>query len=127
MYMGCIFCEIVKGTSPCYKIRETDNAMAILDINPDAKGHALVISKSHCDDISGADKTTLFDMIFLSQWLVDSLRKNFRVTNIQIQSWQGPGVQRPRHFHIHVCPEDGEERFVPSPNYFKQTLEKFLK
>ncbi|MBN1324291.1 MAG: HIT family protein [Methanotrichaceae archaeon] len=43
----CIFCKIVEGTEKAHVIYEDDLCMAILDINPFAMGHALVIPKRH--------------------------------------------------------------------------------
>ena len=44
---NCAFCKIVAGTAPAYRIHEDEQSLAILDINPYAKGHVLVISKRH--------------------------------------------------------------------------------
>jgi histidine triad (HIT) family protein len=44
---GCVFCDIVAGKAPAYRILETDSALVILDIQPLAKGHCLVLSKRH--------------------------------------------------------------------------------
>jgi histidine triad (HIT) family protein len=43
----CIFCDIVAGKATSYKIYEDDLSLCILDINPWAKGHCLVIPKRH--------------------------------------------------------------------------------
>jgi histidine triad (HIT) family protein len=43
----CIFCKIVKGEIPCYKIAENDDFLAFLDISQMTKGHTLVIPKKH--------------------------------------------------------------------------------
>jgi len=43
----CVFCEIVKGKAPAYKICEDELSLCLLDINPFAQGHCLVISKRH--------------------------------------------------------------------------------
>ncbi len=43
----CIFCKIVKGEIPSYKIYEDENFYSFLDINPASKGHVLVIPKDH--------------------------------------------------------------------------------
>ena len=42
-----IFCKIVKGKIPAYKVWEDDNFLAFLDIEPKSQGHTLVISKAH--------------------------------------------------------------------------------
>jgi histidine triad (HIT) family protein len=44
---NCIFCKIVKGEIPTYKVYEDENFFAFLDINPHTKGHTLVIPKQH--------------------------------------------------------------------------------
>lgn len=43
----CIFCKIVKGEIPCYKVYEDDLFLGFLDIHPIAKGHVLLIPKTH--------------------------------------------------------------------------------
>jgi len=48
---GCIFCSIVSGQTPSYKIAEDDKNIAILELNPLSKGHALVVPKDHSQRI----------------------------------------------------------------------------
>lgn len=43
----CVFCEIVKGAIPAYKVYEDDEFVVILDANPATKGHLLAIPKKH--------------------------------------------------------------------------------
>ncbi|MEM1535757.1 MAG: HIT domain-containing protein [Candidatus Pacearchaeota archaeon] len=45
--LDCVFCKIVKGKLPCYKIYEDKNFLAFLDIRPLNPGHTLVIPKKH--------------------------------------------------------------------------------
>ena len=44
---GCIFCKIVAGTIPCFKLYEDAETLAFMDINPVHDGHCLVIPKAH--------------------------------------------------------------------------------
>ncbi len=44
---NCIFCKIVRGEVPCYKVYEDDKFLAFLDINPQSPGHTQVIPKEH--------------------------------------------------------------------------------
>ncbi|MCX6705850.1 MAG: HIT domain-containing protein, partial [Candidatus Woesebacteria bacterium] len=44
---NCIFCKIVKGEIPCYKVYEDNNFLAFLDIKPLTRGNSLLISKKH--------------------------------------------------------------------------------
>ena len=61
--MDCIFCKILNGEIPSYKIYEDDMIMAFLDINPYAPGHTLVIPKEHTLDITTIDKETLHHLM----------------------------------------------------------------
>ena len=45
--MDCVFCKIVKGEIPSYKVYEDDNFLAFLDINPQSPGHTQIIPKKH--------------------------------------------------------------------------------
>lgn len=48
----CIFCSIIDGKIPSYKIYENESAIAVLEINPISRGHALIIPKEHIQEIS---------------------------------------------------------------------------
>lgn len=43
----CIFCDVVAGRAPAYRVHQNEHALVILDINPLAEGHCLVLSKRH--------------------------------------------------------------------------------
>jgi len=60
----CVFCDIVAGKAPAYRILETDSAVVILDIQPFAEGHCLVLSKRHVQfwhQLSREEAMGLFD------------------------------------------------------------------
>jgi histidine triad (HIT) family protein len=44
---NCIFCKIVAGQIPCFKLYEDGETLAFMDINPVHDGHCLVITKAH--------------------------------------------------------------------------------
>jgi len=48
---GCIFCSIVEGKNPSIKIDESQDAIAILELNPLSRGHALVVPKKHGEKV----------------------------------------------------------------------------
>ncbi len=59
---NCIFCRIVSGEIPCYKVWEDDNNLAFLSLHPMKEGHTLVIPKKHVDyffDIEDPDYCSL--------------------------------------------------------------------
>ncbi len=62
----CIFCKIVEGKLPCFKIWENDDFMAFLDIFPNCKGQALVIPKKHYE----SDLFLIEDPKFYQEYLL---------------------------------------------------------
>jgi histidine triad (HIT) family protein len=56
---GCIFCQIINGELPCYKIYEDDHTLAFLDIGKEVDGHTIVIPKTHIVNILDCDDETL--------------------------------------------------------------------
>ena len=48
---NCVFCKIVAGTIPCFKLFEDEHTIAFMDINPGNDGHALAIPKAHHPDL----------------------------------------------------------------------------
>jgi histidine triad (HIT) family protein len=63
----CIFCKIVSGEIPSYKVYETNDTLAILDINPVTRGHVLVIPKdsssSNIFDISAPEWSAMMETV----------------------------------------------------------------
>lgn len=49
--MASVFTKIIEGEIPCYKIYEDEKTFAFLDINPESKGHTLVVPKAEVDKI----------------------------------------------------------------------------
>ena len=78
---GCIFCKIVAGKAEAHRIYEDDLSMGILDINPFAQGHCLVISKRHVPwwhDLTEKETKSLFSVArILSRKLKKAFRPDF--------------------------------------------------
>ena len=61
----CIFCKIIRGEIPCYKVFESENCLAFLDISPLEKGHTIIIPKKSVDYIFDLDDS-LYNELFLN-------------------------------------------------------------
>jgi histidine triad (HIT) family protein len=62
---GCAFCEIVAGRAPAHVVEEDERSLCLLDINPLAEGHCLVVSKRHVPwwhDLGDEEIASLFTM-----------------------------------------------------------------
>ena len=65
--MDCIFCKIIKGEIPCYKVYEDDDVLAFLDISQTTKGHTLVIPKKHFDNFLSTPKEIMNKVMNVAQ------------------------------------------------------------
>lgn len=103
--LDCVFCKIVSGDIPSYKIFEDEDVLAFLDVAPVSKGHALVVSKKHYDNFLSTPKDIMHKVMDVAQ----------RIGQIQVQMMNAKGVnilsncykeagQSVFHFHVHVIP-----------------------
>ncbi|MBN2203261.1 MAG: HIT family protein [Candidatus Aenigmarchaeota archaeon] len=105
----CVFCKIVRGEIPCYKIHEDDDFLAFLDINPVNPGHTLVISKKHFRWVW--DIPNIGDNFSFSREVVKALQKAMN-TEWVVCDIAGTGIA---HAHTHLVPRhkgDGHEEFI---------------
>lgn len=105
MAEDCIFCKIVEGELPSYKIYEDDLALAFLDINPIHDGHTLVISKKHYPDFLHMPKEDFCDFTAALQKVAKAVKQATKADglNIGINIGQAAG-QLVFHAHYHIIP-----------------------
>jgi len=98
--MPSIFSKIIAGEIPCYKIAESDNCLAFLDINPLTKGHVLVIPKTEIDYIFDLETESFTQLHLFAKKVATSLKKAIPCTRIGVAVI---GLEVP-HAHIHLIP-----------------------
>lgn len=101
--MDCIFCKIVNGEIPSYKIYEDDNVLAFLDINPDCDGHTLIIPKKHYKDLDDIDMDTLNCINDAAKKIKKELEEKLRCVGITLLQNNGE-IQEVKHYHLHIKP-----------------------
>ncbi|TEA12325.1 Hit family protein 1 [Colletotrichum sidae] len=102
---SCIFCKIIKGEIPCFKLFESDKTLAFLDINPLSRGHALVIPKHHGAKLADVPDEHLSEILPVVKKLVSAsgatdynlLQNNGRVAHQVVD-----------HVHFHMIPKPNE-------------------
>lgn len=101
----CIFCQIIEGEIPAYKVYEDDDVFAFLDVNPLSRGHTLVIPKVHeekVQDLPQSQSRALFDAIYrLAEPVADAV--GAPSSNIGINNGSEAGQEIP-HLHAHIVP-----------------------
>lgn len=98
--MSTIFSKIISGEIPCYKIHETENFLAFLDVNPLAEGHTLIIPKHPLDYIFDMPDAQLGEIHIYSKKIAIALKKAIPCVKIGIAVI---GLEVP-HAHIHLVP-----------------------
>ena len=99
----CIFCKIVKGEIPSYKIYEDDNFLAFMDVFPRAKGHALVIPKKHYRWVY--EVPNFAEYWQAAQKVAEKVQKSL---NAEFISFLTMGEEVP-HAHIHMLPQGNKQ------------------
>lgn len=104
---NCIFCKIIKGEIPSYKIYEDEHVFAFLDIADDVDGHTLVIPKKHYESIIDIPES---DFLSLSK-AVKKLASHFVTacgySGINILQANGKSAgQSVFHLHFHIFPRN---------------------
>lgn len=98
--MASVFTKIAKGEIPCYKIAESDDYLAFLDINPLAKGHTLVIPKKEVDYIFDLDDNDYAGLMLFAKRVADAIKMVVPCNRIGVAV---VGLEVP-HCHVHLCP-----------------------
>lgn len=98
--MASIFSKIVSGEIPCYKIAETEQYLAFLDISPLVEGHVLVIPKKEVDYIFDLDDETLSGLMTFAKKVAKAIRNVVPCQRIGIAVI---GLEVP-HAHVHLVP-----------------------
>ncbi len=98
--MASIFTKIINGEIPCYKIAETDDFLAFLDINPNSKGHTLCIPQHEVDQFFDLDEATYNGLMAFSRTIAKAIKKAIPCKRIGITVI---GLEVP-HAHVHLIP-----------------------
>ena len=98
--MASLFTRIVNGEIPCYKIAETEDYFAFLDIRPMAKGHTLVITKKELDYIFDLEDEHLAGLHLFAKKVAKALETTVPCKRIGVAVI---GLEVP-HVHIHLIP-----------------------
>ena len=109
----CIFCKIVAGQIPSTKVTEDDDTYVFMDINPAARGHALVIPKRHTQDITTIDPGDLTAVTTKAQDIAKRAMKVFDADGVNLLNCCGSAAwQTVFHFHVHVIPRYAGDQLV---------------
>src|SRR6202012_3207861 len=125
--MSTIFSKIVAGEIPAYKVAESIDYLAFLDISPLAEGHVLVIPKKEVDYLFDIDDETYVGLQLFAKIVATGLRKAIPCKRIGVAVI---GLEVP-HAHIHLIPMNRvsdlnfeRPKLNPTPEQLAATAEK---
>lgn len=100
-----IFCKIIDGEIPSYKIYEDNDVLAFLDISQVTKGHTLVVPKKHYDNFLATPHEVMHKVMDIAQRIGQVTIKllGAKGVNILTNCYEAAGQTVP-HFHVHVIP-----------------------
>lgn len=120
--MSTIFTKIAKGEIPSYKVAESEDFYAFLDINPLAPGHTLVIPKNVEDDyIFNLDETVYAGLCAFARKVALALGKAVPCKRVGVAVL---GMEVP-HTHIHLVPLNSETDMDFRKKKLEMTPEEF--
>ena len=119
--MSSIFSKIVSGNIPCFKVAETEEFLAFLDINPNTKGHTLCIPKKEVDKIFDLDQLTYQRLMMFSRSVALAIKKAIPCKRVGMTVI---GLEVP-HVHVHLIPleEIKDAQFINKAQ--QQSIEDF--
>lgn len=116
----CLFCKIVKGELPSYKVYEDENTLAFLDINPEGLGHTLVVPKKHFNNYEDIDLETIRYVNETGKIVFDKIMKGLNPDGIRLVQNNGI-IQDVLHYHLHLVPVYKSDR--ENKDDFEKVLE----
>lgn len=101
----CIFCKIIAGEIPSFKLYEDDRTYAMMDINPFQDGHCLILTKAHARNLLDAAPEDLAAILPTAQKIARAVEAALEPEGINIVQANGPAAgQTVFHYHCHVFP-----------------------
>lgn len=107
--MDCLFCKIIEGSIPSRTLYEDDIVKVIMDVNPNANGHVLVIPKKHFTDFEELDDATLVHIHNVAKDIKKLLYKALNPDGIVLVNNYGI-TQVIKHYHLHIIPAYKEKQ-----------------
>ena len=113
----CIFCKLAKNEAPSKKVYEDSDVLAFLDINPASKGHAVVITKKHFENVYDVNEHELNKVMGVVKKLAGRMKDQLKAEGVNILQNNGRHAgQLVSHIHFHVIPRyENDSIFIKFP------------
>jgi histidine triad (HIT) family protein len=101
----CIFCKVIAGDIPSELVDSDDRTVAVMDINPATRGHVVVITREHVENLFDVSDGDLLAVMLMARRVAERMKETLHpggfniLNNIGRVAWQSIF-----HFHVHVIP-----------------------
>ena len=119
--MDCVFCKILLGDISDKILKETPMSVSLLDAFPLAKGHVLVIPKTHRQKIQDMTKEENVDLFSLVHEMLSKVDSLTGATLVAAHNGKAAGQEIP-HVHIHLVPRSSDDSAGAIHSMFDSTL-----
>jgi histidine triad (HIT) family protein len=101
----CVFCRVVAGDLPSHVVHADAATVAFLDSAPAARGHTLVVPRTHAADVWDAGPEVLADVVRSAHVVAALLRERLAPDGLTLRQNNGAASgQRVAHLHLHLVP-----------------------
>ena len=102
----CIFCKIVAGEAPSFKVFENDKVLAFMDVMPASPGHTLIVTKNHADNVLESDPEDIAEVGRVSVMIANAVKAATGADGIGVHQLNGAAAgQTVFHYHMHIIPQ----------------------
>ena len=110
----CIFCRIARGDAPCSLVYQDELTLAFMDLQPVARGHTLIITREHFENLYETTEEALAAVARTSHRLAPAIRRAITSDGLRVFQLNGAAAgQTVFHYHMHLIP-----RSVGEPDRF---------
>ena len=104
--MDCLFCKIVKGEVPSFKLYEDDKVIVIMDAYPNVDGHTLIIPKEHYDSLMDIPDDLVIHINKVAKKYINHIMERLNAKELSVCINYG-NSQKIKHYHMHLLPNHG--------------------
>lgn len=126
---NCIFCKLANGIIPTVPIYEDDDFKVILDTAPAAKGHAIILPKTHAANIFELPDEYCEKIFKVAKKCGSAIKNAFNYEGLNVLQNNGEAAgQTVFHLHVHLIPRNTDDgitiKYVPGNNTDEKETEK---
>ncbi|KAF3435910.1 hypothetical protein FNV43_RR23002 [Rhamnella rubrinervis] len=121
----CVFCKIIRGESPAFKLYEDDMCLCILDKNPLSRGHCLIIPKSHFSSLEVTPPSVVAAICSKVPYISSAIMKATGSDSFNLLVNNGAAAgQVIFHTHVHIIPRKASDCLWESESLQRHSLKQ---